>query len=76
MCTVPTATPSWIFEGGAAGAIANFERVFGKAPEEFVAEDGDWMLWKSRCGTIDKQNAVARMLATNATVQGWNGILQ
>jgi hypothetical protein len=73
---VPTATPSWIFEGGAAGAIANFKRVFGEAPEEFVDSEQVWTLCEAKCDTIDKQNAVARMLATNATVQGWNGKLE
>ena len=56
-------------------ARLHFKTVFGKEVEEFVDSDKVLELSYGKCDTIEKQGAVARILATNVEIKGWNGIL-
>ena len=62
----------WLF---APGAKQNFEKVFGKPVEHWVDSDKDLDLSCGKCNTEEKQKALARVLATNVNIDGWNGEL-
>ena len=52
----------------------HFKTVFGKEVEEFVTRKS--LSFTEKCDTIEKQGALARILATNVEIKGWNGELK
>ena len=62
-------------------AIKQFEKVFGKTPKSFVRKCPHsnvnliLVLENRKCDTEEKMNAVARIVATNVEIDGWNGRL-
>ena len=55
-------------------AEQHFEKVFGKSLKSFVI-DGNLNL-NGKCNTEEKEKAVARVLAINVEIDGWNGVLK
>ena len=53
----------------------HFKTVFEKEVEEFVGPYKDLDLTNGKCDTIQKQGAIARILATNVEIKGWSGKL-
>ena len=56
-------------------AKQNFEKVFGKPVERWLNTGKDLDLRNGKCDTEDKQKALARVIATNVNIDGWNGKL-
>ena len=54
----------------------HFKTVFGEEVEEFLNSDNNLELQSGKCDTIEKQGAVARILASNVEIKGWNDTLQ
>ena len=66
-----------IFEGGSLGAQKYFEQKFSqifsrKTLNSFLDSDGHLVLDK-KCDTKEKQNAIARVIATNVKIDGFSG---
>ena len=59
---------------GREEAEIHFEKVFGTSLETFVI-DGNLDL-DGKCNTEEKLKAVARVLAINVEIDGWNGTLK
>ena len=53
----------------------HFKTVYGKEVEEFVDSNTNIHLDNGKCDTIEKQDALARILSTNVEIKGWNGRL-
>ena len=53
----------------------HFKTVFGEEVEKFLHTDKYLDLKDNKCDTIVQQDAVARILATNVEINGWNGLL-
>ena len=70
------ADPSLLQEGGVDGARENFKTVFGEEVESFLSQRKSLDFYYGRCNTVDKLIAVARVLATNVKIVGWNGALR
>ena len=64
---------SWLFEDGAE---QNAEKVFKKSLKSFLNGDGDLRLIGGICDTVEKQKAMARVIATNIKIEGFSGKLQ
>ena len=60
---------------GPDAALANFKRVFGKDVSEYVDAAKDLTLWKGKCDSLAKVEAVAAILGTNAKIDRWSGRL-
>ena len=56
-------------------AEKHFEKVFGKSLQSFLNVDGNLGM-RRQCDTEEKQKAVARVLAINVEIDGWNGTLK
>jgi len=55
-------------------AVKHFEKVFGKSLKSFLNGYGNLDL-QQQCDSEEKLKAVARVIATNFEIDGWNGIL-
>eukprot|EP00912_Choanoflagellata_sp_UC4_P000665 UC4_evm3s414 len=53
-------------------ALEVFHSTFGKSAASFVGSDGYLMLDRGKCDTVKQAQAVARILSSNAKVEGWN----
>eukprot|EP00040_Diaphanoeca_grandis_P044569 m.271312 g.271312 ORF g.271312 m.271312 type:complete len:446 (+) comp94408_c0_seq1:177-1514(+) len=74
----PFSLPTWeeLREGGPQMARSNFEHVFSKVPEDFVHKRWHWLdLGFGDCESFERVVALARLLATDTPVEGWNGQL-
>ena len=60
---------SWLFEDGAE---QHAQTVFGKSLESFLGSGGNLML-DGKCDNEEKQNAIARVIATNVKIEGFSG---
>ena len=59
----------WLF---APGAKQDFEKVYGKPVESWLNSNESLGLTHRICKTEEKQKALARVLATNVNIDGWN----
>ena len=60
---------SWLFKDGAK---QHARTVFGKSLESFLDSHGNLML-NGKCDNEEKQNAIARVIATNVKIEGFSG---
>ena len=59
-------------ESLAPQARHHFKTVFEKEVEEFLNSNTSLLFEDGKCDTIEKQGAVARILATNVEIKGWS----
>jgi len=61
---------SWLFEDGAK---QHAQTMFGKSLESLLNSYGNLMVLNGKCDNEEKQNAIARVIATNVKIEGFSG---